>query len=182
MYEGTIYDVRRKKAPPKRFFLLISSEDVAGVDFGGDVVEAGIVTVGDDGVGKGFEAIEIVDDEAAEESRTIFERGFENDDLSSFGFDTLHDTLDRRLTEVIGVRFHRQTVDADSARFFLGRIEVAAVEVVVITGFGEDTVSDEVFAGSVGLDDGFDEVLGHVLVVSQELLGVLGKTITAITK
>ena len=74
--------------------MLISSEDVAGVDFGGDVVEGGIVAVGDDGIGKGFETLEIVDDEAAEESRTIFERGLVNDDFCTFGFDTLHDALD----------------------------------------------------------------------------------------
>ena len=46
---------------------LVALEEVAGVDAGADVVEDGVVAVGDDGVGEGFEAVEVVDDAAAEE-------------------------------------------------------------------------------------------------------------------
>lgn len=46
---------------------LVAAEEVAGVDAGADVVEDGVVAVGDDGVGEGFEAVEVVDDAAAEE-------------------------------------------------------------------------------------------------------------------
>lgn len=47
---------------------LVSAEYVAGIDFGVDVVEAGVVAVGDDSVAELFELAEVVDDARAEES------------------------------------------------------------------------------------------------------------------
>ena len=43
-------------------------------------------------------------------------------------------------------------------------------------------VGDEVFARSVGVDDGTHEVLRHVLVVGQELLGVLRQAVAAVSE
>lgn len=74
---------------------LVTLEDVAGIDFVLDIVEDRIVTVGDDGLGEGFELGEVVNNEAAEEGATVWQRGFVDDDLGTLGFHTLHDTLDR---------------------------------------------------------------------------------------
>ena len=39
-----------------------------------------------------------------------------------------------------------------------------------------------VLAGAVALDNGLDEVFGHVLVVGKQLLGVLGQAVAAVAK
>ncbi len=54
---------------------LISFEDIAGVDFLLDVVEAGVVAVSDDSLALGFEFGEVVDDEAAKEGGAVLEGG-----------------------------------------------------------------------------------------------------------
>ena len=46
----------------------------------------------------------------------------------------------------------------------------------------QDFVGDEVFARGVGGDDGTDQRLRHVLVVGQQLLGVLGQAIAAVAE
>ena len=74
---------------------LVALEDVAGIDFVLDIVEDGIVAVGDDGLGEGFELGEVVDDEAAEEGASIGQCRFVDNDLGSLGLHALHDTLDR---------------------------------------------------------------------------------------
>ena len=43
-------------------------------------------------------------------------------------------------------------------------------------------VSDEVFARAVGVDDGLDQVLGHVPVVRQQLFGVFGQAVADIAE
>ena len=90
--------------------------------------------------------------------------------------------MDRRLTEVIGVRFHGQTIDSDDAVLLLFGIKITTVVIIVVPGFREHSVGDEVFACTVRLHNRFDEVLRHVLVVRQELFGVFWETVTAVTK
>lgn len=68
-----------------------------------DIVEDGVIAVGDDGVGEAFELFEVVDHTATEEGGTILEGGFIDDNLGALGLDTLHDSLDRGLTEVIAI-------------------------------------------------------------------------------
>ena len=94
-------------------FVLVAFEDVAGIDFGGDVVEDGIVAVGDDGLGLGLEGGEVVDDKAAEEGAAVWKGGLVDDDLGTFGLDALHHTLDAALTEIVGIGLHRQAIDTD---------------------------------------------------------------------
>ena len=43
-------------------------------------------------------------------------------------------------------------------------------------------IGDEVLAGAVALDDGTHHVLRHVLIVGEELLGVLGQAVAAVTE
>lgn len=73
----------------KLHWLSVPFEDIAGVYAGGDVIEGGVVAVGDDGVAHRFEAVEVVDDEAAKEGRAVLERGFVDDDCCAFGLDAL---------------------------------------------------------------------------------------------
>ena len=77
------------------------------------------------------------------------------------------------MAEVVGVRLHGETENADDARAFGRGAEVAVVVVVIVAGHFQHAVGDKVFARGVGVDDGADEVLGHVLIVGQELFGIL---------
>lgn len=94
--------------------VLVAFEDVAGIDFGGDVVEDGVVAVGDDGITLGLEGGEVVDDEAAEEGGAVRKGGLIDDDLGTFGLDALHHSLDAALTEIVGVGLHRQAIDTNN--------------------------------------------------------------------
>lgn len=96
---------------------LISAEEVAGVDFGLDVVEDGVVAVGDDGLGLCFEVFEVVDYTTAEEGGAILKGGFVDDDVGTLCLDAFHDALNRTLTEVIGVGLHGEAEDANGGRF-----------------------------------------------------------------
>ena len=51
---------------------LVALEDVAGVDFFLYIVQAVVVTVGDDGLALALEFIKVVDDFAAEEGIAVF--------------------------------------------------------------------------------------------------------------
>lgn len=86
---------------------LVASEDVAGVDFVADVVEAAVVAVGYDGVALGFELFEVVDHLGAEEGFSVSEGGFIDDDFRALGLDALHYSLDGALAEIVGVGLHR---------------------------------------------------------------------------
>ena len=52
--------------------------------------------------------------------------------------------------------------------------------VAVVAGFFQHPVGDKVLAGAVGVHDGLNQVLRHVLVVGQQLLGVLGQAVAAV--
>ena len=76
-------------------------EDVAGIDFVFYVVQAGVVAVGNDGLGKRLELLQVVDNQRAEERAAVGQGWFVDDDLCALGFDTLHNALYRRLTEIV---------------------------------------------------------------------------------
>ena len=54
--------------------------------------------------------------------------------------------------------------------------------VAVVAGFLQHPVGDEILAGTVGVHDGLNQVLRHVLVVGQQLLGVLGQAVAAVAE
>ena len=91
---------------------LVALEDVTGINLGEDIVEAGVVAVGDDGLTLGFELCEVVDNLTAEEGCAVLKGGFVDDDLGTLGLDALHDALDGGLTEVVGVGFHGKPIDS----------------------------------------------------------------------
>ena len=162
---------------------LVAAEDVAGIDLGGDVAEGVVEAVGDDGLAAGLEGGEVVDDEAAEEGGAVGERGLVDDDLGALGLDALHDALDGGLAEVVGVGLHRQAIDADDGGLSPALAAILVVGAIgVPAGLGQDGVGDVVLARAVGLHDGGHHVLGHVLVVGEQLLRVLREAVAAIAE
>ena len=71
-----------------------------------------------------------------------------DDHLDALRLDALHDALDRGGTEVVRTCLHDQTEDPHPFRVP-----------------GNDVRGDKVFAHGVGVDDGLDEGLWHVLVI-----------------
>ena len=72
----------------------VPAEEITGIDLVADVVQAGVITVGDDGSGFPLEGTEIVDDLASKEGRTVFEGGLIDDYGGTFCLDAFHDPLD----------------------------------------------------------------------------------------
>ena len=124
--------------------------------------------VGDDHVAAGLEGLQVVGHLGAEELRRV-QRGLVDHHGHALGLHALHDALDGARAEVVGVGLHRQAVHAHD------RLLLALVHAV--PDHLQHLVSDEVLAGAVGLHDGLDQVLGHVLVVRQQLLVVLGQAV-----
>ena len=56
------------------------------------------------------------------------------------------------------------------------------LRITIPTCHAEYLVGNEVLAGAVALYNGTHHVLGHILIVGQELLGVLGQAIASITE
>lgn len=95
-------------------------------------------------------------------------------------FDTLHDTLNGGLTEVVRVRFHGQTVYANHHVVFLAGV-ISLVCFVCTSNF-QHTVSNIILASAIRFHNCFNEVLRNISIVSQQLLGVLGQTVSTITE
>ena len=92
---------------------LVAAEKVAGIDLVFDIIEDGVIAVGDDGIALLFELREIIDNTAAKEHRSVGKCGLVDNDNGTFGLDTFHHTLDATLTEIIGVGLHGETEHAD---------------------------------------------------------------------
>ena len=160
--------------------LSVAAEEVAGIDLIADVVQAGVIAVGDDGPGFPLEGSEVIDDLAAEEGCAVFQGRFIDDHGGALCLDTLHDALDGGLAEVVRVRLHGEAVDADDDIVFL-RLRPGIVGPVG-TGDLQDTVRDIILAGAVALDDGGHHILRNIRKVGQELLGILGQAVAAVTE
>ena len=121
-----------------------------------------------------LELIEVVHHGTAEERVAILQRRLIDNHTGTFRLDTLHHTLDRGLTEIITIRFHRQAIDSDHTLLLLYLPETVPVAVTVIAGLAQYLIRNEVLAGAVALHDGSHHVLGNVLVIGQQLLRILG--------
>ena len=133
----------------KSFFLiliLVSTEQVAGVDLLLHIVQATILAVG-------------------------------NNCLT-----TLHDTMDRRMPEVVRVRLHGQSVHADNAGFLLRLIIFVVLTIAVVSCHLEHAICNEILTGSVGLDNGLNQILRDIGIVCKQLLGILRQTIATVSK
>ena len=94
---------------------LISSKYIPGIYLILYIIQTDIIAVGDDGMALCLESCQVIDNLAAEEGATLFECWFIDDDLCTLCLDTLHDALNCRLAEVIGIGFHCQAIDTDDA-------------------------------------------------------------------
>ena len=117
--------------------------------------------------------IQVIHHTASEEGASVFQCRLIDHNGGSFCLDPLHDTLDRRLAEVVAVALHGKPVNADGD-IPLPAFPVAGVALAVAVGTGnfQNTVRNEVLACAVALHDGLDQVLRNVLIVCQKLLGV----------
>ena len=99
--------------PLQKLINLIPPEYIPCINLILYIIKAGIISVGDDGIGLCLELGEVVNNKAAEEGAAVFEGWLIDDDIGALGLDTLHDTLDGGLTEVVGVGFHGEAIEAD---------------------------------------------------------------------
>ena len=53
---------------------------------------------------------------------------------------------------------------------------------IVVTCFGKHLVGNKILASAVALNDGRHHVLGHICIVGQKLLGVLGQAVAAVAE
>lgn len=138
------------------------------------------VPVGDDDLAGGLKFLPVPDHPAAEE-HVLLQRGLIDDHLRALGLQTFHNALDAGLAEVVGVGLHGQAVHADDAGVAGGAVAPLSAGAVVPRLF-QHPLGDEVLASAVGLHDGADDVIGHLVVVGQQLLGVLGQAVAAVAE
>ncbi len=77
------------------------------------------------------------------------------------------------LAEVVAVALHREAVYADGARLLFLLAAVVLVGIIVVASHVQHAVGDEILAGAVALHNGLDQVLRHVGIVGEQLLGIL---------
>ena len=133
-------------------------------------------------MGEALEFGEVVDHARAEEGGAVLERRLVDDHSGTLGLDAFHHALDRRLAEVVTVGLHGQAVDPDNALALGCRPESIGMRVAVPPGHLKHLVGDEVLARAVALHDGRHHALGHVGIVGEQLLGVLGKAVAAVAE
>ena len=110
----------------------------------------------------------------ATEKLGVVQRGLIHHDRNALRLDAFHHALDGAGTEVVRAGFHGQAIDADN-----GMCSARIDELIYPC---DHLVGDEVFSRAVGVDDGLDEVLWHILIVRQELFGILRKAIPAVSE
>jgi len=82
----------------------------------------------------------------------VGKNGLVDNHFDPFGFDTFHHPLYRRRSEIVGARFHQQAVDTDGLGIlFYNRIR------------------NKIFSRGIGIDNGTDQVIGHLIVIGQQL-------------
>ena len=158
----------------------VSVEEVAGVDLVPDVVEAWGVAVGDDGLGEALELRQVVDHHAPEERAAVLQRGLVDDQRRALGLYPLHHALDAALAEVVAAGLHRQAVHADDGLVLPRRVPLPVI--LVRPGHFQDLPGDEILPRAVAFHDRGHHVLRYVLVVREQLLGVLGEAVAAVAE
>ena len=152
---------------------LVPLEQVARMHLVSHVGQIIAPAVGHNHVALGLELGQIVSDLAAEELRRG-RCGLVDHHGRALGLGALHDALDRARAEVVAVRLPGQTVRAND------RLLLASADLV--PRHLRHLIDDEVFAGAIGVNYGLDQILGHVLAVRQQLLGIFGQVVAAIAE
>lgn len=83
--------------------LLIPIEQIPRIHSFSNIIQAAVITVGNDCLTLLLERVKVIDDFAAEERFAVLESRFIDDDFGTLGFDAFHDALDGTLSEVVGV-------------------------------------------------------------------------------
>lgn len=94
---------------------LVSSKDISCIYLILYIIQTSIVAVSDDGMALCLESCQIIDYLATKEGAAVFQCRLVDDNLCALCLDTFHDSLNGRLAEVVGVGFHRQTIDTNDA-------------------------------------------------------------------
>ena len=128
----------------------------------------------------GLEFVNVIYDCGAEECRAVLKCRFVDYDLRTLGLDALHHALNRALSEVVGVGLHCQAIYAYHACVLFRAVPLAVAAVVAC--LVKHGVGDEVFPRAVRFDDRLNQVFWNILVVCQELLGVLRETVAAVAE
>ena len=142
-------------------FPSISLKQVPGIYLCPYVIQAMVIPVCQNAVTFFLESVQVINHPAAEEGTAIFQGRFINDDFRPLCFDPLHDTLDRALAEIVGVRFHGKTIHTDSHGLFFGRV-IFTVAMIVPCQL-QHPVGDEIFTGTVGIYDSLDNGFRYIL-------------------
>ena len=129
-----------------------------------------------------LELSQIIDHQATKEGVAIFQSRLINHNRRALSLDALHDALNGTLAEVIAVTLHGQTVHTDGHRLFLFLVVLVIFVIAVVTSQLQDTISDEVFTSSITFDNRLNQVLRHICVVCQQLLGILRQAVSAVAK
>ena len=128
------------------YHLLISLENISGIDFLFYIIQALVIAVRNDGLTLLLELIQVINNLAAKESVAFFQGRLINNDSCALSLDALHNTLNGTLTEVVAVTLHSQTINAYNNFFLLALIP--AVICFISTSNLQNTVSDEIFSCS----------------------------------
>ena len=161
---------------------LVATEEVASVNLGLNVIEDGIVAVGDDGIALCLELIHIVDHLTTKERGSIGKGGFVDNDCGSLGFDAFHHTLNAALTEIVGIGLHGEAEHTNGHVLLCLHGIAASCGIVVIACLLQHLIGYEILTGAVTLHDRRHHLLGHILVVCQQLFRVFRQTVTSIAK
>ena len=87
------------------------------------------------------------------------------------------------MAEIVAVTLHGETVNANHTLLFLLLTPVVIVVIIsIVACLSQHLVGNEILAGLITFHDGTDKVLGNIGIIGQQLLGVLGKTITAVAE
>ena len=89
----------------------VSSENIAGIHLIIYIIQGRVVAVGNDGLTLRLEGCQVIDYPTAKECGAVLEGWLIDDDLCTFRLDALHDALDGRLAEVVGIGLHGETID-----------------------------------------------------------------------
>lgn len=128
-------------------------------------------TVSHNHIALGLELVQVVRYLGPEELRRV-ERGLVDHHGHALGLDALHDVPDRARAKSVAVRLRGQAAHANNRSLL--------VLVDLVPRHLQHLVGDEVFACAIGVNYGLDQILGHVLAVRQQLLGVFEQAVYAV--
>ena len=135
---------------------LVGGEKVPAVDFRRDVVQFRAQAVGDDQVAASLEGRQVGDHLGTQVPRSLQHR-LVDQQFDAHVVKALHDALHAGGAEIVRAFLHDQAVHPHGAR-----------------PHARDAFGDEIHARGVRVDDRSDQVLRHVVIVCQQLSGVLG--------